>query len=160
SGTDNMQEKLKIAVSMDTLEYLKLVALSLEFEAYNQNIKVELDPRDKAEAYDYYKRAAQMGDAPDIMLLDNAWVNEFAALGYVTQLDEVWTSNMNEVQIAPMVSQVKWNGLLWAVPKEVDPYVLVWHKERLASHDLIEPPVTIEAFVDLNRTLTDTEEEL
>lgn len=152
-------EELKIAVTMDTLEYLKLFAHSLEFEAYNQhlNLKIEIETIEEEEAYDYFKRTSQLGEAPDIMLLDNAWVNEFAALGYLAQLDDVLSSNMSEMQIAPLISQVKWNGFLWAVPKEIDPYMIAWNVDRLMEHEREQMPQTIEELLVMNDEMVDEE---
>lgn len=159
TSSDNERDQLKVAVAMDTDEYLKLVALSLEFETYHHGMKVEVELIDEQDVYTYYKRALQMGDAPDIMLLDNAWINEFAALSYLAQLDEVVSGNMNELQIAPMVAQAKWNGLLWAIPKEVDPYVLVWNADRLSQYSVNDMPETVDEWLAINYILSQDEEE-
>lgn len=156
---DETKEELKIAVSMDTFEYLKLVALGYEFEEYNPHLKIEIESIEKHEAYDYYKRASQLGDAPDIMLLDNAWINEFAALSYLAQLDDVLANTMSEIQVAPMNAQARWNGFQWAVPKEIDPYVIAWNKDRFAEHGLEDFPRSTNDLLVLNEMLTNSEEE-
>lgn len=156
---DETKEELKIAVSMDTFEYLKLVALGYEFEEYNPHLKIEIESIDKHEAYDYYKRASQLGDAPDIMLLDNAWINEFAALSYLAQLDDTLASTMTEIQVAPMNGQARWNGFQWAVPKELDPYVIAWNKERFAEHGVEDFPKKTNDLLILNQMLTNSEKE-
>lgn len=159
TGNDQIREQLRVAVAMDTDEYLKLVALSLEFETYQRGLKIDVEMIDEDDVYSYYKKALQMGDAPDIMLLDNAWINEFAALSYLAQLDEVVSSNMNEMQIAPMVAQAKWNGLLWAVPKEVNPYVIAWNSDRLAEVGAIDMPETVDNLLAINYMLSQTDPE-
>lgn len=151
------KQELKIAVSMDTFEYLKLVALGYEFEEYNKHIKLEIDAIEKHEAYEYYKRASQLGDAPDIMLLDNAWINEFAALSYLAQLDDALASTMSEIQVAPVNAQARWNGFQWAVPKEIDPYVIAWNKERFAEHGLEQFPKNTNDLLILNQMLSNSE---
>jgi maltose-binding protein MalE len=156
---DDMKKDLKVAVSMDTEEYLKLVELSLKFEENHKDLKIEVEAVNKEEAYEYFKRTSQMGDAPDIMLLNNAWVNEFAALSYLAEVDEILTSNIQDLQVAPMISQVKWNGFLWAVPKEIDPYILVWNKNRLLEQEITQPPSSMEEFILLNHNSFNTEED-
>lgn len=157
--SNEMKKELKVVVSMDTEEFMKLVELSLQFEENHKDMKIELENINKEEAYDYYKRTSQIGDAPDILLLNNVWVNEFAALSYLAEVDEILTSNIQDMQIAPMISQVKWNGFLWAIPKEVDPYILAWNENRLLEEEFSLPPSSMEDLHLLTQTFSKSDEE-
>jgi ABC-type glycerol-3-phosphate transport system substrate-binding protein len=131
--------------------------LSQAYDSQHPEINIHLENIPKTNAYSVYKNASQLGEAADIMLLDNAWVNEFAALSYLTEVNEILVSDMQALQIAPMVSQVKWNGYIWAVPKDIDPYILAWNKPVLEEMEIIMPPGTSEDFLNTHQALRGSE---
>ncbi len=155
---DEETKVLTVALSMDPEEFSLLQRLTNEFESAHPEIDVELTNIPKSEIYRTYKRNAQLGNATDVMLLDNIWINEFAALGYLShRIDEFFSSELQSQQIEEMMSQVKWNGYIWGVPKDVDPYVVVWNKTRLAEVQLENPPASAEEFISISRLLSDKE---
>lgn len=150
---NDLHKKLTISVTMDENEFKELMSQSDLFEINNEELTIEFIRIEDQGAYEYYKRASQLGEAPDIMLLDNTWINELAALGYLAEVDEIFMSNIQTLQLSPMIKQAKWNGFLWAVPKEVDPYVIVWNKERLVEFEYEKIPDNINDLILLNQKL-------
>jgi maltose-binding protein MalE len=110
------------------------------------------------DSYAELKKANQLGNGPDLMLIDNLWVNEFAALGFLRPMDEFFTGEQQSHGITTLMNQVKWNGYLWAIPKDVDPYILVWNKKVAEDNKWSHAPETIEEWLSWNKTLMHPEE--
>jgi maltose-binding protein MalE len=149
-------QTLKVTVSMQPAEYTLLQKKSAEYTMIHQDINVELN--NVVDAYEELKKANQIGNGPDLMLLDNLWVNEFAALGFLRPMDEFFTGEQQSHGITTLMNQVKWNGYLWAIPKDVDPYVLVWNNNVAKENKWDHAPESVEEWIAWNKTLMHPEE--
>ncbi|MEX2462438.1 MAG: extracellular solute-binding protein [Paenibacillaceae bacterium] len=149
-------QTLKVTVAMQPAEYSLLQKKSAEFTLNHEDIHVELN--NVIDGYAELKKASQLGDGPDLMLLDNLWVNEFAALGLLRPMDEFFSGEQQSHGIATLMSQVKWNGFLWAIPKDVDPYILVWNKKIAEDNKWDHAPETVDEWLTWNKTLMHPEE--
>ncbi|WP_010270158.1 extracellular solute-binding protein [Paenibacillus senegalensis] len=154
---DNDTENIIMAVSMKEEEYAVLQETINDYLDTVNRVQVELLNLPPGEAYEYLKKASQLGQAPDLMLLNNDWVNEFAALGYLQPVDEVIGSEQHLQIVDPVLNQVKWNGYTWAVPKDIDPYILAWNTGKAEELNGGEPPRTAEQMVHWNRQGGDAE---
>jgi maltose-binding protein MalE len=152
-------QTLKVSVSMQPAEYTLLQKKSAEYTMIHQDIHVELN-NVVDDAYAELKKANQIGNGPDLMLLDNVWVNEFAALGFLRPMDEFFTGEQQSQGITTLMNQVKWNGYLWAIPKDVDPYILVWNKNVAKENEnkWDHAPESVEEWIAWNKTLMHPEE--
>jgi maltose-binding protein MalE len=151
-------QMLKVTVSMKSAEFAVLQKQSAQYTAAHQGINVELNNLPETDAYSTLKKENQLGDGPDLMLLNNSWVNEFAALGFLHPMDEFFTGEQQSHGITALMDQVKWNGYLWAIPKDVDPYILVWNKNLAADNKLDHSPNTIEEWLAWNKAMMHPEE--
>lgn len=149
--SDSGVEKITMAVSMKEEEYAVLQETINAYLDTVNRVQVELMNLPPAEAYETLKKSSQLGQAPDLMLLNNDWVNEFAALGYLQPVDEVIGSEQHLQIVDPVLNQVKWNGYTWAVPKDIDPYILAWNADRGQQLNEGEPPRTAEQMLQWNR---------
>lgn len=149
---------LKAQVSMEPKEFELLQKLAKQFADAHNGISVEVENISAKEAYDKWKKASQMGDAPDLMLLDNTWVHEFAALGFLQPVDEFFSGDQQAQRFATLMNQVKWNGYIWGVPKDVDPYILAWNKKTAAELKSDHAPETPEELAAWNKALLKPEE--
>ncbi len=131
---------LTIAVAMDEPSFRQLADQNLSFRQRHRDIKVTLTRVEPDESYSYFRRASELEEAPDIMLMKSEWVNEFAASGYLLPAEEAYAGKALAEQFDALSAPVKWNGYLWGVPLDIDPYVLVWN-ERLLSEWLGESVV-------------------
>ncbi|WP_160646207.1 ABC transporter substrate-binding protein [Chengkuizengella marina] len=129
---------LEISVFLDEIQLQLLKEFNIKYEKSHSGVNIRLNSYNKEQAYDKYKQASQVGAASDIMLLDNDWINEFAANGYLIQLDEIMNS-MNIEYHNLLRHQTKWNGSDWAVPIDSDIYVWVWNPEQLEKKDVLKP---------------------
>lgn len=150
-------KQIKIAVSMGPVEYAMLQSMNMKYME-EHGISVEINNISPAEAYDQFKRMSQLGEAPDLLLLDNSWVREFAVLGYLLPVDAYFTNESQSDQIEPIIEQLKWNGYIWGIPKDIDPYVLVWNDKALNYGKGLKPSAKFEEFYALCRMLANPEE--
>lgn len=147
------KKTLRVSVSMNPKEFTALHALSRKYEAFHQDVAVVLENVPSAEAYAAWKKKSQIGDVPDVMLLQNQWVDEFAALGYLLSTDAYFSSDLQSLQLPQVMKQVNWNGYIWAIPKDVDPYILAYNKAKAADWQLKIPPQNPQEFAELYRKL-------
>ncbi|RKN86916.1 ABC transporter substrate-binding protein [Paenibacillus ginsengarvi] len=145
-----IQKRLRMAVSMQSKEFALLQQLKEQYQTAHPGIEVVLENMPDETVYAKLKKAAQLGEAPDVMLLDNNWLSEFAALGYLLPVDSMLTTGLQAEQMEQALAQVKWNGYLWGVPKNLDAYVVVYNAKRL--NELGEkPPATTEELIALHK---------
>ena len=144
-------EFLKVTVAMQPAEYSVLQKKSAEYMLNHENTHVELN--NVIHDYAELKKENELGNGPDLMLLDNLWVNEFAALGFLRPMDEFFTGEQQSHGITTLMNQVKWNGYLWAIPKDVDPYILVWNKKVANDNKWNHAPETVDEWLNWNKTL-------
>lgn len=152
-----VEKLLKMAVSMQPKEFAVLQQLKDQYQSSHPGVDIRLENIPDETAYTKLKKAAQLGEAPDIMLLDNNWVTEFAALGYVLPVDSMFTGTMQAEQMEQALAQVKWNGYLWGVPKHLDASVIVYNTKRLSEWG-DKPPTTSDDLVSLHKQAHKPEE--
>lgn len=143
-------KEITIQVAMDADEYAVLNQLKQQYQSIHAELSLKLDLVSPSAAYASWKKAAQLGESADVLLLDNRWVTEFAALGYLTPVDSLLTSDQMSQQLQPMVNQVKWNGYTWGVPKDLDLPVVVYSAKRLQELGTDKPPAQSEELLSLH----------
>jgi multiple sugar transport system substrate-binding protein len=156
TNSKRVSQTLKVTVSMQADEFALLQKQSLAYTTSHEDINVELT--NVTDTYTSLKKANQLGDAPDLMLLDNHWVNEFASLGFLHPMDEFFTGEQQSQGITALMNQVKWNGYLWAIPKDVDPYIMVWNRNTALEKKWEHAPESIDELLIWNKTMMHPEE--
>lgn len=154
----DVKKELKLAVSVPPKEFQLLSQLKDQFEVSHPGVLIRLENIPNETAYVKLKKMAQLGEAPDIMLLDNEWVGEFAALGYLLPVDPMMTADMQSQQMEQAIVQVKWNGYIWAVPKDLDAYVMVYNAKKLTEMGMDKPPSQAEELIALHKQVHKPEE--
>jgi maltose-binding protein MalE len=152
------ENTLKVAVSLTPDEFELLKSMSDKYAAEHNSIAISLENMPREEQYGKLKQASTLGEAPDIMLLDNSWVGEFAALGFLHPLDEFVSSDQQAKFLPSAMKLDKWNGYLWGIPKDVDPYILVWNKKLAADNKWDHPPNNKEEMAAWNKALLKPDE--
>lgn len=151
-------KQLKMAVSLPSKPFALLQQLKEQYQSLHPGVEIALENIPDEAAYGKLKKAAQLGEAPDIMLLDNQWVTEFAALGYLLPVDSMLTGGLQAEQLEQALAQVKWNGYLWGVPRSLDAYVIVYNAKRLGESSAGKTPSTSEDLVALHKQTNKPEE--
>ncbi|NDI33686.1 extracellular solute-binding protein [Chengkuizengella sediminis] len=139
---------LEISVSLDENQLQLLKEFNNKYEKTHSGVYIRLNSYHKEQAYDEFIQASQIGSASDIFLVENEWINEFAASGYLIQLDEI--INSMDIEVHNLLhSQTKWNGFDWAVPIDSDMYVWVWNPDQLKETNVFIQPNTIENLIEI-----------
>ena len=111
------------------------------------NVQVELtNVTEDGNVMTFYREQARLGISPDIMLLNNEYVSEFAAAGYLSHQLERYIP----VRSSKLDGQIGWNGYTWAVPYEHDPYVIISNMTEAGGFAEGEAlPTTVEGWQQL-----------
>lgn len=148
---------LNVSVSMDPVSFVAFQKLSNAYLEAHSGLTIKLENIDPKEAYIKFKKASQLGEASDVLLLDNNWINEFAALGYLSPVDVLFTTDMQAQRVPVVLNQVKWNGYIWGVPNDIDPYIFVWNKKTALEAKRDKAPETPDEMVQWSRTFAKPE---
>ncbi|MFC5467145.1 extracellular solute-binding protein [Cohnella suwonensis] len=123
--------RLRVEAAMTEPQFRVLLGENERFSLSHPEITVELTRVDPERAYDRYKEASAMNESADIMLFNNEWVKQFASSGYLIPTDPAFVGKALAEQFNALTSPLKWNGFLWGVPFDMDPYVLLWNDRLL-----------------------------
>lgn len=133
--------EINVNVSLPKESYVQLLEYNESFKSKYPYITVHLtNDEDKTGLYDKWLRQSREGNAPDVMLMNNEWIVPFAVKGYLKSAENLMSVDALSDQLAGLTEALRWNGYLWGVPKEANPDLLFWHKERLELAGFSEPP--------------------
>nr|WP_237691082.1 extracellular solute-binding protein [Paenibacillus caui] len=110
----------------------------------SHHVTIDLVNEYGRDAHAVFGHELALHEAPDVMLLDNAWVREFAVKGYLLPADSYFSGAAAGNSLSALQTYSEWNGYVWAVPKDVDPYVLIYNPERLSALGYEGMPATLE----------------
>lgn len=127
---------LKAAAAMNASEFELLLEQTQMFMNAHAHITVELTRLDPSSAYTVVMEDARVEELPDVLLVRSEWVKELASSGYLLPANAAYVGKSLTEQFDAMISLVRWNDYLWGVPRDFDPYVLVWNDTLL--HTLYE----------------------
>jgi len=144
------QEKLTVSVSLEPAQFAVLQSMNQQYMQDHQ-IVVELINTYPEDAYRLFAEQSMLGDAADVMLLQSEWVNKFAVSGYLLPVDSYFSGVAASEPLDWLMSQVKWNGYIWGIPKDVDPYILVWNPKLLRELSMAQLPNEKEGWINLER---------
>lgn len=131
---------IKVGVQLSNDEFVRLQLMTKQFmEEYPVDVELMNMPANE----DYYelKRQLEIGESPDVLLLDNTWVRNFAVDGYLMPAENYYSGALTGEVLSASLAQNEWNGYLWGVPFDVDPYVWVYNSSRFKSDTGMELPV-------------------
>jgi multiple sugar transport system substrate-binding protein len=101
---------------------------------------IELPESADAQRQEMVKNAVAKSDTYSVLNLDVVWTAEFAANGWVEQLNEA--DFPLDKMLAPTVETGKYFGRLYAVPITSDGGLLYYRKDLLAAAGVTAPPTT------------------
>lgn len=119
--------QLSAVVFMEPEQFRIISGWNDEFQNIHPNMTINLTNLTHEQSYLYYKEQARIGQSSDILMLDNNWISEFAARGFLSYRANEFIPIDNAASYNRALSQTKWNGYTWAIPHSVDPYIVVWN---------------------------------
>lgn len=152
--------RLTIVVAMEEQDFYALSNRNDDFTFRHPDIEIELRRISPDRAYEIYRKAAELEQAPDVMLVENEWVKEFASSGFLLPADAAFAGKSMAEQFEALIGQVKWNGYHWGVPRDMDPFVLVWNEGMLRERlgDTASLPLTVEQWLAAAEAILSSEE--
>lgn len=158
AATEESPADLSIAAVMDEDGFEQLRRQSDDYQTRHPDVTVRwarIDPASASLAGDIQEGI----ETSDLMLVPNEWVRDLAVGGSLQPVDSVFVGDALSEQLEAVISQMKWNGYLWGVPRSMDPYVLLWNKNVLDSlqsgTDSVIPPLSLEQWRNLPQLLAD-----
>ncbi|MFD2612783.1 extracellular solute-binding protein [Paenibacillus gansuensis] len=127
---------LTIAVSLPPKAFSRLQTISGDYAMSRPQIEIRLVNLNRNKAGAELWEKAELGEAPDLMLLDNLDLLAFAASAHLKPVDSLLSNIPSSEGLDRSIEQVKWNGYLWGIPWDVDPYVLVWNRSSFLASGL------------------------
>lgn len=117
----------------------------------NQRISFHVDLVDHSRFYDLLSAAVGSGTAPDVALVDCAWIAGLARSGFIYPIEELgfrWDRDDLEQKIYPPVLAVNtFNGKLYGLPARTD-VSLLWYRKDWFEQEGIAPPRDWDALVE------------
>lgn len=119
---------LRVVVSLPDEAYRVLQALNRNFLRENTDMTVRLSNLDPSSFDEYLTRAFRLGEASDIILLDNVHIKHHAGHARLQPTDDYFT-RVTETEYLPIITEpLKWNGYLWGIPFQIEPYILAYNE--------------------------------
>ncbi|MCX7683503.1 MAG: extracellular solute-binding protein [Anaerolineae bacterium] len=116
-----------------------------------QQISFQVSLVDHFRFYDLLSAAVGSGAAPDIALVDCAWIAGLARAGFIYPIEELgfrWDREELERKVYPSVLTVNtFNGKLYGLPARTD-VSLLWYRKDWFEQEGIAPPRDWNALVD------------
>ncbi|SDE77649.1 arabinogalactan oligomer / maltooligosaccharide transport system substrate-binding protein [Fontibacillus panacisegetis] len=150
---------IKVAVQLPDNEFVRLQHMTKQFME-DHPVEVELMNMPANEDYHELMRQLELGESPDVLLLDNTWVRNFAVDGYLMPAENYYSGALAGEVLSASLAQNEWNGYVWGVPFDVDPYVWVYNRSRFNSVMGSEFPVTKNEWANLIEKYTQSSEPL
>ncbi|ANS75131.1 hypothetical protein AWM70_11395 [Paenibacillus yonginensis] len=132
---------IRVAVQLEP-EAFKLLEDRTRIFMDSYHVSVDLVNEYGKDVYDLFRGDLALHDAPDVLLVDNAWIREFAVKGYLLPVDNYYSGAAAGNSLSTLQSFSEWNGYLWAIPKDMDPYVLVYNPETINKLGMNRLPET------------------
>ena len=118
-------------------------ALIKKFNAEYPNVHINYQSVPFAEAQNKFKTAAAAKKGtPDILRAEVAWVSDFAAQGYLYQLDGTPLLKDKSDFMSTPLSADQYDGKTYGVPQVTDTLALMYNKKLFAKAGISNPPTT------------------
>ncbi|MDU2241150.1 MAG: extracellular solute-binding protein, partial [Paenibacillus sp.] len=133
---------IQVAVQMNESDFRRLEDMNRQFTV-SHSVEVDLVNVPAEESYASFQRQLmKLGESPDILLLDNIWIRRFAADGYLLPTEGYYSGSLSGEVLSASLIPNEWNGYVWGVPLDVDPYVLIYDAAKLKQLGMERPPAS------------------
>lgn len=142
---EKIQEEgyIKVVVQMDDASFHRLQQMNQSFMNVHP-LKVDLVNEPHESTYSSVRLQLELGESPDIFLLDNVLVRRFAAEGYLLPTEGYYFGSLTGEVLSGSLAQNEWNSYVWGVPLDADPYVLIYNPDTLEKLGVKDLPKSAE----------------
>lgn len=147
--------EITIKLRLDNNGYME--AMAEEFNKTHEDIHVTILPR--ADTTDQERNAmltqlSAGSSEVDVMLVDTAWLQEFAAAGWLEPLDSYLPEGFNDDFFPMAKNLVSYNGGQYAILRQTDLSALFYRTDLFEEKGLT-PPSTWDELLEAGKALTD-----
>jgi len=136
---------LRAVVSMDARSFEALRRAADRYADARANVEVALRNVEPDEMNAIYEAGVETGSAPDVLLMPTERVRLEAAAGRLQALDDYVAAERQSQWFEAVRGAVRWNGYLWAVPFDWDPYVFAVRADAAIA---AKAPATADAWLE------------
>lgn len=115
--------------------------LVAEFEAANQDIKVDYQVVSDIQLHDWLLTRGEGGQAPDIVNVAAAWIPDYAGRDWLATVDEVLPAGFKDAFFASVWEQGSYDGKQYGIPDAVSTRALYYRSDLFEAKG-IKPPTT------------------
>ncbi|MDR0268951.1 ABC transporter substrate-binding protein [Paenibacillus sp.] len=148
SPQDTDDQPIQVMTHLNESDYKELLNINDAF-VNETGIQVELHNIPDVDAYRQLIALLEVGEGPDVMLVNSPWIHSLASSGYILPAESYLSSTNGSDIISPVLQMLEWNGYQWGVPLDMDPYVLAWQMQALQSLGVGNIPGTAKDWRDL-----------
>ncbi|MEC0243008.1 extracellular solute-binding protein [Paenibacillus dokdonensis] len=148
SPQDSDDQPIRVITHLNESDYKELLDINDNF-IRETGIQVEIKNIPDTDAYRQLTAALEVGEGPDVMLVNSPWIRSLASSGYILPAESYQSSTTGSDVISPILQMLEWNGYQWGIPLDMDPYVLVWQAHALQTIGIPEIPQAGKEWKDL-----------
>lgn len=148
SPQDPDDQPIRVITHLNESDYKELLDINDNF-IRETGIQVEIKNIPDTDAYRQLTAALEVGEGPDVMLVNSPWIRSLASSGYILPAESYQSSTTGSDVISPILQMLEWNGYQWGIPLDMDPYVLVWQAHALQTIGIPEIPQAGKEWKDL-----------
>ncbi len=105
------------------------------------------------QVYEWVYRQNSGQNLPDVMVLDNVWLQSYYQTGLLAPLDEVIEEvYLNDLMMQKLINGAKYGGQSFGIPFRLDSYALFCNVDLLQKYNL-EPPTDWESMMAVSEEL-------
>ncbi|AIQ13925.1 extracellular solute-binding protein [Paenibacillus durus] len=138
---------LRISVSLSNKEFRELQKISGHY-ALSTGVTVELSNLGEAAGEDALMNELTIGNRPDIVMTEAHHIKELAQQGFLLPVD-VYRSSPGGTPLPPLQPLLQWNGYVWGMPLDIDPYVFVYSLKVMGELGVEALPRTLDQWTRL-----------
>ena len=129
-----------------SVQAAEIKTLIRQFEDKNKGITVNALQRQYFQTPADFASVAEAGKAPDVLLSYVGIVDQFAAQGYLLNIDPYISQNSLSDYLAAPLNYDYYNGHPYGLPQTTDFLALLYNKAELAHAGITSPPETMADF--------------
>ena len=156
TGCKKDSDAIVIWQTMDPLEMETFSKIVDAFREEYPEIAVEVQLVPFNDARENFIRAAQGGNAPDVLRCEIAWTPLFADLGFLVPIEDYIPAEERRDYLEAPLNYNLFLGHLWGIPQVTDCLALMYNK-RIFEEAGVSVPTTMDELLAVATALTDRE---
>jgi multiple sugar transport system substrate-binding protein len=161
SGTFVSKESMEeVSISALITEGQWATPLSEAVDKYNQKrngtpVNLNMEILGRPHFRERFLTYIGKGEAPDLALVDSAWVTEFAAYRFIeplSELDSNWLDHIQDQLLKPFLARNRYNEALYALQPEAN-VSLLWYRKDVFKRLDLDPPISWRNLVETSEKL-------